>query len=207
MFWKQDVHILKNVRLLEEQIMYNGTNPSALRSREWLTNALLTLLESQKYEEITIKEICREADLSRQTFYQIFDSKDEIVEYQFIRLFTEFKAACGNFEGISLGELSLSFFSFFKKHNDFIRVMTSNNMAYLLEREFEHFLPQIDLFKRINKTEEHPDYSVCYMAGALCQILIHWYDKGMDLPVEEVASLTEQIISGKSFNIRKNPSQ
>lgn len=179
--------------------MYNGTNPSALRSREWLTNALLTLLESQKYAEITIKEICREADLSRQTFYQIFDSKDEVVEYQFIRLFTEFRADCGNFEGISLGELSLSFFSFFKKHSNFIRVMISNNMAYLLEREFEHFLPQIDLFRRINETEEHPDYSVCYMAGALCQILIHWYDKGMDLPVEKIANLTEQIISGTSF--------
>ena len=160
--------------------MYTGTNPSALRSREWLANALLTLLKSQKYEEITIKEICREADLSRQTFYQIFDSRNEVVEYIFLRLFSEFRGDCGNFEGLSLGELSLRFFTFFQKHSAFIRVMTSNNMSYLLEREFERFLPQIELFRSINETEEHPDYSVCYIAGALCQILIHWYDK---LPV------------------------
>ena len=76
-------------------------------------------------------------------------------------------------------------------------------MAYLLEREFERFLPQIDLFRRINETEEHPDYSVCYMAGALCQILIHWYDKGMDLPVETIGAMTAQIIAGQSFGAAK----
>lgn len=180
--------------------MYNGTNPSALRSREWLTNALLALLKTQAYEEITIKEICQKAGLSRQTFYQIFDSKDEVVEYQFVRLFSEFRDDCGDFERISLGELSFNFFSFFKKHSDFVCVMTSNNMSYLLEQEFERFLPQIDLFRHINETEEYPDYSVCYMAGALCQILIHWYDKGMDLPTEKIARFTERAISGKSFN-------
>ena len=76
-------------------------------------------------------------------------------------------------------------------------------MAYLLEREFERFLPQIDLFRRINETEEHPDYSVCYMAGALCQILIHWYDMGMDLPVETIGAMTAQIIAGQAFGAAK----
>lgn len=105
--------------------MYTGTNPSALRSREWLTNAFMSLLASKKYEEITIKEICREADLSRQTFYQSFDSKDEVVEYQFLRLFSEFREECGSFTDISLADLSLRFFSFFGKHSEFIRVIPS----------------------------------------------------------------------------------
>ena len=177
--------------------MYTGKNPSALRSREWLTNALLTLLESHSYEEITIKEICREADLSRQTFYQIFDSKEEVMEYQFERLFSEFRESCGEFRSISLGDLTLSFFEFFRRHSDFISVMTQNRMAYLLEREFERFLPEIEPFRRINETENYPDYSVSFMAGALCQTLIHWYEKGMDLPVKTVAGLVEGIIRGQ----------
>ncbi len=31
-------------------------------------------------------------------------------------------------------------------------------------------------------------------------MLIHWYDKGMDLPVEEIVALTEQMISGNFVN-------
>lgn len=179
--------------------MYNGTNPSALRSRQWLSEALLRLLETQKYEDITIKQICWEANLSRQTFYQIFASKEEIVEYHFGVLFSQFRDGCANFESITLSELTCLFFSFFKEHADFIQVLTTNNMAYMLERQFEHYLPEIELFRRINNAEEYPDYTVCYVAGALCQMLIHWYEKGMNLPVEKVGAITEQIITGKIF--------
>ena len=67
--------------------MYTGNNPSALRSKEWLRKALLQLLTEKKYSQIHIKDICERATLSRQTFYQMFSSKDEIMEYHFSILF------------------------------------------------------------------------------------------------------------------------
>ena len=177
--------------------MYNGTNPSALRSREWLCSAMLDLLKLRKFDEITIKDVCREADLSRQTFYQIFESKEEIIEYHFGELFSEFRVRCAGFDCITLTELTIQFFTFFSQQADFIQVLTENNMSYVLERQFERYLPEIGLFQRINETEAFPDYTVSYVAGALCQILIHWYEKGMDLSVNQIASMTEQLITGK----------
>ena len=180
--------------------MYNGTNPSALRSREWLCSALLRLLKLHRFDEITIKDICREADLSRQTFYQIFASKEEIIEYHFGELFSEFRDSCADFDGITLTELTRWFFTFFKQHADFIQVLTQNNMSYVLERQFEHYLPEIDLFHSINETEEFPDYTVCYVAGALCRILMHWYEKGMDLSIDQVTAISVQMITGKNLS-------
>ena len=185
--------------------MYNGTNPSALRSREWLCNALLGMLKTQRFTEITIKDICREANLSRQTFYQIFESKEEIIAYHFEELFSAFRISCADFDGITLTELTRKFFSFFKQHADFIQVLTQNNMSYVLERQFEHYLPEIDLFRRINETESFPDYTVCYIAGALCQILMHWYENKMDLSVDQIAAITEQIITGKKLSTLNQP--
>lgn len=179
--------------------MYQGTNPSALRSREWITEAMLALLKTEKYAQITVKDICRKADLSRQTFYQIFVSKDEVMEYWFGELFSQFREKCTDFMGISLKELTCLFFEFFGEHRDFVKELISNNMSYLLEREFERYLPQIELFRRINETEEYPDYSVCYVAGALCQILIHWYEKGMEPSIEKIGSITEGIVTGKVY--------
>ena len=61
--------------------MYTGTNPSALRSKQWLHDALLQILEKKQYSQISVKDICLQADLSRQTFYKIYKSKDEIMEH------------------------------------------------------------------------------------------------------------------------------
>mgnify|MGYP000072671706 CR=1 FL=1 len=52
--------------------MYQGNNPSALRSREEIVNAFMTLLQHSSIDRITIKQIMDTAGLSRQTFYQIF---------------------------------------------------------------------------------------------------------------------------------------
>ncbi|MBQ9327107.1 MAG: TetR/AcrR family transcriptional regulator [Solobacterium sp.] len=179
--------------------MYQGTNPSALRSRAWITEALMELLKTKTYQEITVKDICRKADLSRQTFYQIFESKDEVMIFQFSELFSQFRESGKAFSEVTLKELSIRFYEFFQTHQEFLGVLIENNMSYLLEQEFERYLPQIDLFRRINETEPYPDYSISYLAGALSRILIHWYEKGLDLPSEVLGSLTEQIVSGSAF--------
>lgn len=52
--------------------MKDTQNPIALRSREWLTNALLELMKDKPFHEISISEIAEKADLSRRTFYRFF---------------------------------------------------------------------------------------------------------------------------------------
>ncbi len=57
-----------------------SNNPSAIRSQEWLVEALLFLLEEKPYHKISIKEIAEKADLDRSTFYRHFDSKQALLE-------------------------------------------------------------------------------------------------------------------------------
>jgi len=54
------------------------TNPIAIQSREWLTNALLVLMEEKEFKNISITEIATKADLSRRTFYRIFETKEDM---------------------------------------------------------------------------------------------------------------------------------
>lgn len=179
--------------------MYTGENQTAIRSMQWLETALLKLLETEKYTKITVKDICREADLSRQTFYQMFDSKDELMEYHFSNLFAGFREGCGSLDDIGCNELARQFFCFFYDERAFVKLLIENNMTYLLEKEFEQYLPQIVLFRRINETEAYPDYSLAYVAGALTQTLIHWFERGFEPEIVEVSKLTEDIISGRVY--------
>lgn len=180
--------------------MYRGNNPSALRSREWFRSALLDLLGNKKFVQITVKDLCRKADLSRQTFYQIFASKEEVLEYHFMTLFEEFSKECGDFSSISLSELVYQFFHFFYEQRAFVNVLIENNMTHLLEQQFEVYLCKIAFFRDKNDTDDYPDYTLAYVAGALNQILIHWFSKNFDLSVRKVADMTEQIIIGNKFD-------
>ena len=45
-----------------------------------ITNALLLLLEKNRFEKITVAQIIEEAGINRSTFYQHFSDKYEIVE-------------------------------------------------------------------------------------------------------------------------------
>lgn len=54
-------------------------NPSAIRSRKEITQALLALMKIHPYSEITVKQIILEAGLARKTFYRNYDSKDDVL--------------------------------------------------------------------------------------------------------------------------------
>ena len=180
--------------------MYTGKNPSALHSRDWLCTSLLQLLGTKKYEQITVKEICEKAGLSRQTFYQIFVSKDEIIGYYFSTLFEQFSKECDDLQHISISELGCIFFQFFYQHRDFVGKLLDSNMSYLLGQQFEIYLRQIPIFQAINHLKEHPDYSLAFVAGALTQTLTHWFRCEFDLSAAEVGHLTEHLLTGAAFH-------
>ena len=62
--------------------MYNGTNRTAQKSQENIVRALVGLLKNEPYSSISISAICKEAGVSRQTFYSLFESKENIILYE-----------------------------------------------------------------------------------------------------------------------------
>ena len=55
------------------------TNPIALQSKNMYVSALLELMNEKPYNQISISELSDKADLSRRTFYRLFNSMDEIL--------------------------------------------------------------------------------------------------------------------------------
>ena len=53
----------------------------ATQSKERLSDALLELLKTVPYEDITVQRISDHAGVSRMAFYRNFDSKDDVIRY------------------------------------------------------------------------------------------------------------------------------
>ena len=58
--------------------MYCGCNPTALSSQTQISEALTRLLAEKSYTKITVSELCRASGVSRQTFYSLFSSMENV---------------------------------------------------------------------------------------------------------------------------------
>ena len=60
--------------------MANKVDVRIVKSKESLMSALIGLMGKKKLEELTISEICQEADVNRNTFYSHYSSVRELFE-------------------------------------------------------------------------------------------------------------------------------
>ncbi len=63
----------------------NFTDVRILKTQERLQNALLELLETKELKEITVKEICDKAGISRNAFYQHYGYKEDLYDQMVAR--------------------------------------------------------------------------------------------------------------------------
>lgn len=54
-------------------------DPRVRRTRRWLQEALIALLQEKSFADISITDITRQADLARVTFYQHFENKEALL--------------------------------------------------------------------------------------------------------------------------------
>lgn len=64
----------------------NFTDLRILKTQERLQNALLELLETKELKEITVKEICSKASISRNAFYQHYRYKEDLYDQMVARV-------------------------------------------------------------------------------------------------------------------------
>ena len=63
----------------------NFTDLRVLKTQERLQNSLLEILETKKLKEITVKEICDKAGISRNAFYQHYSYKEDLYNQMITR--------------------------------------------------------------------------------------------------------------------------
>lgn len=134
--------------------MYCGNNKTALSSQRQIAKALLDLLDEQPYGAISVSAICKQADVSRQTFYSLFQSKENVITFSlrndccYSGMVSEescrytFQQMCGGFS------------QYIVSHAGILEVLSRHDLMPLLRRVLQE------------------DFSLCLTAeGRCCQAL------------------------------------
>lgn len=180
--------------------MYQGNNVTAIQSQQWLGEGLVRLMEQQSYAAITIGAICKEADLSRQTFYNVFGSKEEVLRFclrqQYVKQFQRFTDQ----KVITVGEIVGAFAVVVAENQDLLRLMIENHLDSVLADEITQC---VALFAgKFVKKEQNNDqlpYSEALLSGALGHLLVYWFRQEHPISLPQLTQLISDFLEGKLF--------
>lgn len=176
----------------------NKGNTISKRSKLWMEQSLLKLMQKENYYDITVQEITDNADLSRRTFYRNYSSKDEILEEYMIKIWKEYEMIIREQTDFSMPNVAVIFFTLMKKHLYFLKTINRFNLIPLFVGKLYKYLNSAFYEIKGNKmsfSKESIRYALTFSMGGFTSILIKWLDEGAEKSPDEMSEIVKNIIS------------
>lgn len=182
--------------------MYRGSNPSALQSQQWIVDSLISLMEVKPYQQITIMDICKRADLSRQTFYNVFSQKEDVLRFCLQKEYGQEFQSVEDHTSITVEEIVKAFASVLQKNEKLLSLMIQNNLdAILLDEVAKSVSLFADRFVKDPEKISQLPYSKAILSGALAHLLVYWFQQEEPVSIEELTGLISEFLQGRLFAI------
>ena len=177
--------------------MNKSENPSAVRSRKEIMQALLALMRIHPSSEVTVKQIILEAKLARKTFYRNYESKDDVL----ISMIKDTLHSYYDIVNTGVSDVLPTVFSFAEKNRETLLLLDKNNMLHivlqcmneygpLLRREFvSPSNPFNKLFEGLDS-----DYLMAFNIGAFWNVIAMWIHRGMDESPDDIMKMIGQYL-------------
>lgn len=162
--------------------------------------ALLDILKSKSFDQISVLELSEAAQYDRRTFYRYFQSKNDILYLYCASLLSEMAEDMKK-EPLKPQSGFLSYFEFWNRHRDFLLLLEKQHLLFFLGEKqdqllYEHVGTVVhnDLPKELSHVSEFSMYAYYFTLGGLWQALVLWIRTGMKQTPKQ---LTDYIL--KSF--------
>lgn len=179
--------------------MYKGDNKIALTSQKHIAQTLVKMLESKEYSEISISQLCKEAKVSRQTFYSLFQSKENVLSYE---VQNNYPFILDNEkESVELEELCNNFGIYVEKNSIFLKKMVECNLSQII---YECFYQSIISCNRIisDKYNSKRHSIAAFLAGGLCALVIDFANNDEKICKGSLKETAYLLLNGTIFEKR-----
>lgn len=178
-----------------KQRMSRPDDARALRSRKSLHEALLTLLEKQPLEQISIRDITAQAGVSYPVFFRRYQTKEQLLEdiatsevRQLLALTTPvFDAEAGN---VSLRALC----DYIDAHRSLWSRLLIGGAASAMHEEFRRIAKEMGETRERQNPWLPVELASSFTASGLFEILAWWMRQPADYPIENVVTIIDTLI-------------
>lgn len=154
-----------------------------------LFQTLITMAQNQSLDQIKISELCKNAEVSRQFYYQHFTSKEQIINTIFDQQYQQYLRIVHKYQVKDIYQMSVYFFQFFEEFRKPMQQMINADLEYLIYYNFRDYF--IDMLKN-NVVVGHHEYSTywsSFTAGGLTELLIAWIQNSKPESPEKIAQI------------------
>ena len=144
----------------------------------YIEQALLLLMQSRPYSDITIGEITEKAGVNRSTYYRHFPTKDSIIKSYLDAIMEEYQNTFRNLHSDDYAlYLRTMFETFYEKRADLLLIHQSGLSYLLLDVLMNRF--------RFEDIPEREQFQMSYHIGGIHNNMLLWFAHGMrETPVE-----------------------
>ncbi|NLI53654.1 MAG: TetR/AcrR family transcriptional regulator [Clostridiales bacterium] len=183
-----------------------SNNPQVRRTKKLLSDALIQLMKEKPFHKISIRDIVKEADLSRSAFYSHYSSKEAIL-YEKVQEIGEEAA-----EVSLVAEVKTQFLNWkrsigvYLQHKEFFALLYKNGLTDLVYRaEIENYGKTEELVaKTLNGPPEDVElyYNVYirYHRQAALNLIQKWIASDSPGSIDEIASLISSMSCIQVYN-------
>lgn len=175
------------------------SNIIAIRSRKWIISALLELMAEKKYDKITTQNIIERADLTRQTFYRHFKSKDFVLFAYIAQLYESLVEEVNKLEEKTFYAVLVVYFEFWKKHRDFLNLLNKTEFRYDPIECYHTYMEKIlsTVENQICSEKVDTKYIQSFMAGGLGNIKNTWINDNYQESPEKLSEIIVTLLGEK----------
>jgi AcrR family transcriptional regulator len=188
------------------------TNRQILRTKSWIFDAVMLLMDEKPYSKITVSDITEKAGIARQTFYYSYADKDDVVfEYLKNTINTELLNIEKAKKDDKQNDIVLMLdYKYMIKHKKILKkVLSIVDIENRIIRE-ARVLPMslLKQYKESLSAEEYMicRYKICYQITGSLSILFDWFMNDMPVPAEYIVSMLNNINIPKNIQYRNIPS-
>lgn len=149
--------------------------------------AVAALLKEKEFEKIHIMEIAKKAGVSRMTFYNYYDTKEEALEDYLYELVKEYMQESDSHPEVggmlTYGHIVFSL-KFFDRYADFLLTLNKAGFYGMIINEVNAFMHEY-----ISIGYDGSIYELYCYTGALLNLFIKWEENRKDMSAEEVGRI------------------
>lgn len=156
------------------------TEQSAARQRQ-VEQCLLETMMLQRYEDISVSDLCRRAGIPRKSFYRYFSSKDGAFHALLDHTMMEFESFSGPYavgEHRTLERDLERFFMFWMLKKPLLDVLAKSNLSgVLIERAIAQSVTETTLPKRFLPQDQRPmqEQITIFCVCGFMSMVIQWH--------------------------------
>lgn len=181
--------------------MYEGRNKTAICSQRAFSKALVELMKQKDYADITVSELCQQSGISRQTFYALFQTKENILRYEIIQNYA-FPEHLTLPPQCSLARyIAHTFAQYIDSNYDFLKLLMAQNLMQVFYQSLVCLIgSREELLRALAPASEQ--FMMRCISGAACGIINGFMSGDTRRSSQEMEDMIYQLYSGDLF--RKN---